>query len=95
MKCSESARTSDLAGLGIEDVTGQLQQFLGRGRGRARRGAGGETDRLAGIDVEREEGLSGLGGPFPVILAMEPHVPLAEAAYAMGIDGQQPALEVA
>ena len=95
MKCSASARTSDCPGLGIEDLAGQLQQLLGRGRGRARRGAGGEADRLAGIDVQDEEGLGRLDGPLPAILAVGPHVPLAVAAHAMGIDGQQPAPEVA
>ena len=83
-----------LAGLGIEDVAGQLQQFLGGGRGRAGRGARGETDRLAGLDVEREKGLSRLRGPFPLVMAVRPHVPLAEAAYAMGIDGYKSAQEV-
>ena len=95
VKCSASARTSDCPGLGIEDLAGQLQQFLGRGRGRARRGAGGEADRLAGIDVQHEEGLGRLDGPLPGILTVGSHVPLAEAAHAMGIDGQQPALEMA
>jgi hypothetical protein len=70
-------------------------QFLGCGRGRARRRAGGETEGLAGVGVECKKGLSGLGGPLPSILAMEPHVPLAEAAHAMGIDSQQPAPEMA
>ena len=84
-----------LTGLGIEDVAGQLQQFLGRGRGRARRGAGGETEGLARIDVDREKSLSDLGRPLPIIMTMEPHMPLAEAAHPMGIDGQQTALEVA
>src|SRR5208283_820757 len=51
------------ARLGIEDITGQFQQFLGRSRGRACRCARGETDRLAGIDIQREKSLSGLDGP--------------------------------
>ena len=84
-----------LPGLGIEDLAGQLQQLLGCGRGRARRGAGGEADRLAGIDVQDEEGLGRLDGPLPGILTVGPHVPLGVAAHAMGIDGQQPAPEVA
>ena len=46
VKCSESARTSVCPALGIEDLAGQFEQFLSRGRGRARRGAGGETDRV-------------------------------------------------
>jgi hypothetical protein len=95
VKCSESARTSAPPGLGAEDVAGQRQQFLGRDRRRARRGARGETDRLAGIGVEREESLGGLGGPFPIVVTVGAHVPLAEAAHAMRIDRQQPAPEVA
>ena len=84
-----------LPGLGIEDFTGQLEQFLGRGRGRARRGARGETDRLAGVGVEHEESLSGLGRPFRSSWRWSAHVALAEAAYAVGIDGQEPSLEMA
>ena len=59
------------------------------------RGAGGEADRLTGIDVQDEEGLGRLDGPLPGILTVGPHVPLGVAAHAMGIDGQQPAPEVA
>ena len=95
MKCSESARTSARAGLGAKDVAGQLQQFLGRDRRRAHRGTHGETDRLAGIDVECEERLGGLGGSFPIVMTVEAHMPLAEAAYAMRIDRQQPTPEMA
>ena len=50
---------------------------------------------MAGVGVEYEKGLSGLGGPLLTILAVGSHVPLAEAAHAMGIDGQQPAPEMA
>ena len=32
---------------------------------------------------------------MPIVVTVEAHVPLAEAAYAMRIDGQQPAPEVA
>ena len=84
-----------LTGLGIEDFTGQLQQLLGCNRGRACRGARGKTDRLAGIDVEHEKGLSSLGGSFSIVMAVEAHVSLGEASYAMWIDGQQPSLEMA
>src|SRR4029077_2026239 len=83
-----------LAGLGIEDVTGQLQQFQRCGGGSARRSARGETDGLARVDVEHEKSLSDLGGPLP-ITAMDAHVALAEAAYAMGIESQQPPCEMA
>ncbi len=60
-----------------------------------RGGTRGETDRLTGVGVECEERLGGLGGPLPIIVTVEAHVPLAEAAYAIRIDGQQPAPEVA
>ena len=95
VKCSESARTRAWPVVGVEDLAGQPQQLLGRRRGRARRGAGGEADRLAGVDVQDEEGLGRLDGPLPAILAVGPHVPLRVAAHAVGIDGQQPAPEVA
>jgi hypothetical protein len=84
-----------LSGLGLEDLSGQLEQVLGRSRSRTRRGARGEADRLAGVRVEHEERLSDLGRPVLGITTMEPHVALAEAAHAMGIDSQQSALKVA
>jgi len=49
---------------------------------------------LAGVGIKREKSLGGLDGSFSIVLALEAHVPLAEAAYAMRIDGHQPALEV-
>ena len=44
-------QNQDLAGTGTEDIAGQFQQFFGRNRSRSCRCAGGETDRLAGIDI--------------------------------------------
>ncbi len=47
------------------------------------------------VGVEHEEGWGDLGGAFGLVVAVAAHVPLAEAAHAMRIDGQQPGLEIA
>jgi hypothetical protein len=47
-----------------------------------------------GIGVEHEENLGDLGGTFGLVVAVVAHVPLAVAAHAMRIDGQDPSLEV-
>jgi hypothetical protein len=43
---------------------------------------------LVGVGVEHEEGLGDVRGAFALVVAVAAHVPLAEAAHAMGIDGQ-------
>ena len=48
-----------------------------------------------GVSVEHEEGLRGLGRAYGFIEAVAAHVAFTEAADAMGIDGQQPALKMA
>ena len=53
------------------------------------------THGLTGLDIEHEERLSDLGRSDGIVVAVEPYVPLAEAAHPMGIDGQQPAPEMA
>lgn len=48
-----------------------------------------------GIGVEDEEGRCHLSGTLGLVVAVAAHVPLTVAAHTVGIDGQQPSLEVA
>ena len=60
-----------------------------------RGGAGGETDRLVSVGVEHEESLGDVGRARGFVLTVAAHATLAIAAYAMRIDGQNPALKIA
>ena len=60
-----------------------------------RRGTRCEADWLVGINVQHEEGLRGLRRAHSLVKAVTAHVAFTEAADAMGIDGQHPALEMA
>ena len=48
-----------------------------------------------GVGVQHEEGLRDFGRACGFVVAVAAHVALAEAADAMGIDGQDPALKIA
>jgi len=47
------------------------------------------------VSVQHEEGLRGLGRTYGFVETVAAHVAFTEAADAMGIDGQDPALKMA
>ena len=95
VKCSESARTSAWPGSGSRISPAN---FSNSSAAAAAVRAEVPVVKQIGWPVSAsstKKVWAVLVGRSRLVLAVGPHVPLAEAAHAMGIDGQQPAPEVA
>ena len=95
MKCSESARTSVCPASGLRMSPAN---FSSSSAAAAAVRAEVPVVKQIGWPVSTsstKKVWAVLMGRSRLVMAVGPHVPLAEAADAMGIDGQQPALEVA
>ncbi len=80
--------------LRIEDARCQGQRVPGRVRGCLGRSPRGEANRLTGVDIEYEGHLGHFGRSRGFVFAAALHLPLAETAHTMGVDGQGSTAEV-
>jgi hypothetical protein len=80
---------------GLEDVGGKRQQIDRGIGGRARGTAGSETNGLAGLGVEAEEGLGDFLSEVLIVRLEADHLPLAIADQPMRINGQELTSEMA
>ena len=83
-----------MLGRWIQNGGAEAQQGWG-GLGHAKRcGTAGETDGLAGVGIQTEEGLKRLERFDPIFSAVAAHLTLSEAMQAVRVDGQELATEV-
>lgn len=83
-----------LMGLGLKDVLTDLNEFGGGLSDCSCSRADGETDRLMGVGVEREECLAHFDWLGLLMVFVATGLTLGVAADSVRIDGQNPALEM-
>ncbi len=79
---------------GREDFGRQLQQLRGGLRDGAGRGAGQESDGLAGVGIEGEEGLGHVDGASLAVLFVPAHLTFAVAVQAVRVDDEDASAKV-